>query len=480
MTLYDVAIVGAGPAGSSLAIRLADQGFNVLLLEKHRFPRDKTCGDLVSPKGLTILDALGCLEPINKRDYVPLTEARTMLDGKWLSRGRIPYRPGMLDHAHAVPRIVLDEIIFRRAQQVGASTAEAVEVKGLTFDKDRIRVSAEQANKSVTYETRLVVGADGPHSVVARQVGMGMTDQRYMEFAMRAYCHGLPIRESIMLFEEEFFPGFGWVFPVSNRLANVGVGVVAESSKKFGVDLRLFFDRLIKRLLCWAADEGWHIEVEKPTGWPIKTYGGTHRNFFERGLLIGEAGCFVDPINGEGIPLALESAALAAETISAAFKQGDFSHDMLSQYEQRWRSAFEPNLGTSDLVVSMIRNRYLSKLWIELLELCCKTAEAESDYAWKMGGILAGTVPIREGLRPEVALRPLLHAMQDCTNPFSASHLHLPNVISRAIKFGLWEVSLLSDIARDYQWFVNWCREVNEKQRLVIADRRTLNYELGV
>ena len=450
MTCYDVAIVGAGPAGSSLAIQLAQQGLSVLLLEKHSFPRHKTCGDLVSAKGLTLLDALGCLEPINQRKYLRLEEACTALDGRWMSRGCIPYRPGMIDHAHAVPRVILDEIMFRRSQEVGVHTEEACKVKGLTFNKDRTRVVAEQASRSVTFDARLVVGADGPHSVVARRVGLEMTDQRYIEFALRAYCHGLPFREPIMLFEEEFFPGFGWVFPISEGLTNVGVGLVAELSKKFGLDLSRFFDRLKERLTRWAMEEGWHIEIEKPTGWPIKTYGGAGHNVFERGLLIGEAGCFVDPMNGEGIPLALESAVLAAETIASAFNRGEFSHEILLQYEQNWRSAFDQDLRVSDLVVSMIRNRHLSKLWIELLKLGCKTAGSDSDYAWKMGGILAGTIPIRESLEPDVLLRPLLQTIRDWTDPSRASYLHLPQAIGRSIEFGLGEMSTLSQLAQDF------------------------------
>jgi len=475
MTDYDVAIVGAGPAGSSLAIQLAEDGLNVLLIEKQTFPRDKTCGDLVSAKGLTLLDSLGCLEPIHKQDYVPLRAARTALNGQWLSRGDIPTRADMVDHAHAVPRIVLDEVMFRRAQQAGARTVEACKVKEVTIERDRVCVRAEQANKCLKFSARLLVGADGPHSVVARQVGLEMTDPRYVDFALRAYCNGLPIREAVILFEEDFFPGFGWVFPVSDGRANVGVGMFAESMKKFDLDLKRFFDRLKERLKCWAVEEGWHIEVEEPTGWPIKTYGGARRNFFERGLLIGEAGCFVDPINGEGIPLAMESAKLAAKTIKKAFDLGEFGHEILSQYERDWRSTFDPNLRISDLVTSTIRNRHLSKLWIEGLKLVCRTAESDLDYARKMGGILAGTVPIREGLAPDVLLKPLIEAIRSQTNllhPAAPNLFLLPQLLGRAIEFGLWEVSTIAQLAGDSDWVASWYREVAHKQKLVMADLR--------
>lgn len=475
MTIHDVAIVGAGPAGSSLAISLAKGNYNVLLLEKCCFPRPKTCGDLVNARALTRLDELGCLDPINQNGYLPLRAASTSLNGECLSRGPIPHLPGMVDHAYAVPRKTLDEILFARAQRVGARTEQECNVREISHEKDRICIRADQADKSVKFYARLVVGADGPHSVVARQAGLEMSDPRHVEYALRAYCSGLPIREPMMLFEEEFFPGFGWVFPVSDGLANVGVGLVCEAIKKFNLDLRCFFSQLKERLTRWAAERNCRIEFDEPKGWPLKTYGGAGRNFFERGLLIGEAGCFVDPMSGEGIPLALESSALAAETIKTAFDRGNFSHEILAKYEQTWRSSFDPDLRISDMIVSVTRNRYLSKVWIEMLRLGCKTAESNPDYAWKMGGIIAGTIPTREGLEPEVVLRPFLQMIRESTNSFTAPYVQLPQLLGRAIEFGMWEVSTLAKLANDSDWFMNWCNEVAEKQRLVVANQKMIN-----
>jgi menaquinone-9 beta-reductase len=467
MNRYDVAIVGAGPAGSSLAIQLAQQGQRVLLLEKNTFPREKTCGDLVSAKGLTLLERLGCFKPLKETRYVPIRQARTALNGKWLSRGGIPYRPDMFPYAHAVPRRVLDEIMFRRAQNVGAHTVENCKVTGITHETDGISISGEQSNKLVKFNAHLVVGADGAHSVVAREVDQEMSDARYMEYALRAYCYGLAIDESVILFEEDFFPGFGWVFPVTDGLANVGVGLVAESAKKFGLHLNKFFDRLVHRLKDWAVEEGWRIEIGKPVGWPIKTYGGAGYNFFERGLLIGEAGCFVDPMNGEGIPLAMQSAELAAKTISSAFDRGDFGRETLSEYGRQWRSMFDPDLRISDLLVSTIRNRHLLKLWIDGLKLICRTAESDPDYAWTMGGILAGTVGIRDSLEPDMLLKAFIEAIRSSTELPSSPWAHLSS-LGRTIELALWELSTLAELAQDSKWVLNWWKEIAQKQALVL------------
>ena len=228
MRTFDVAIVGAGPAGSSLAIRLARMGQDVLLLDRHSFPRDKTCGDLVSVRALGVLDELGCLDSVEAHHFLPLREAHAFLNGQCLNRNWVLYRPGTTAHAHAVPRTVLDEILFRKAQASGAHTVESCRVRDVRVENDRVELSAQERGRGRTFSARMVVGADGAHSIVARKTGQAMTDRRYMEYAMRAYCHGLPVRESVVLFEEDFFPGYGWIFPISDGLANVGVGLVAD------------------------------------------------------------------------------------------------------------------------------------------------------------------------------------------------------------------------------------------------------------
>jgi geranylgeranyl reductase family protein len=470
MTTFDVAIVGAGPAGSSLAVQLAGSGLDVALLDRHAFPRDKTCGDLVSAKALRLLDGLGCLPAIESHNFLPLRETHTALNGEWLNTGWVPYEPGTVEHAHTVPREILDEIIFRKAQEAGATSFEGCRVQDVTIEKDLVTLGAQQQGESRTYTARMVVGADGAQSVVARKVGQAMTDRRYMEYAMRAYCHGLQIEETVVVFEEDFFPGFGWVFPISKEFANIGVGLVADSAKKFGLDLNEFYRRLVKRLEDWAADEGWKIEIEKPIGWPIKTYGGASNNFFDRGLLVGEAGCFVDPINGEGIPLALESASVAAATITEAFDKGRFERNSLSSYETNWRTKFDADLGLSDLIVSMIRNRHLLRTWIDVLRLICATAESDPDYAWKTGGVLAGTVPIRKLLRPDVLWKSVAHGPRFWMDFFGISRNHLlKDLFRRGIELGRWELSTLVDLARDSEWQVQWGREVARKQSQVMA-----------
>ena len=421
MTVFDACIVGAGPAGAALAAHLARDGCSVLLLDRQRFPRDKVCGDLVSARGMKLLAELNCYEDVARRGFLPLTSARTYLNGKFLVEADLPKPQDHPPAGHAVPRLELDEILFRRAAAEGVHAIENCEVIGYEAGRSLVTVSAEIDGRPRRFLSRLVVGADGANSVIARQAGLEMRDPRHVQLAMRAYCHGLPVRQALLLFDENFFPGYGWVFPINESVANIGVGMVKESAQRDSLRLRRFYERLVEFVRGIAEEAGVDIELTRPAGWPIKTYGGAKRNHFDRGLLIGDAGCFVDPISGEGIPLALQSAQLAAETIRNAFAAGRFDADVMAEFDVRRRREFDADLGLADLVVTAIRNRRLVKLWTHSLRVIALTAAQDRAYAQKVGGILAGLVPCRAALSADVVLKSLLHGPQFWLNALASA-----------------------------------------------------------
>lgn len=470
MHVYDVIIVGAGPAGSALAIQLARAGYDALLLEKGRFPRDKICGDFVSPRGLYFLRDLDCLGAVEAEGCVRIKKSSVYLNGRKISEGYLPHLSGHPAYGYAVPRKRLDEIIFRRAQAEGASTVEGCRVMDLNFGEDFVRVEAKVDERFQTFSGRLIVGADGAQSTVARIAGLSMQDHRYVLASMRSYSTGLPLEETILSFEEEFFPGFAWVFPTTATTANVGVGMVSEPLTRSRIRLRKFYDRTRRFLEEIARSRGAAVELSRPTGWPIKTYGGARKNYFNRGLLIGEAACLVDPISGEGIPLALESAFLAAEVIHEVFDHGDFTADSLSRYESTLRKRYDPDLQVSDLIVSMIRNRHLVKLWLTSFEIMGKTAVQDEEYALKTGGILAGLVPNREGFSPEVVWKSIAHSPRFWMEVFHVRDDHfLLDSATRMLELTRWQSETALNVLRDFEWFRDWLREIDRKQRKVVA-----------
>ena len=466
MKTYDVIIVGAGPAGSAMAILLAQEGYSVLLLEKGTFPRDKVCGDFVSPKGLYYLQKLGCYEEVAQRGFTEIQRVSTYLNGDKLVEGSLPHLPNYLPFAHAIPRNELDEIIFRKAQKAGAITVEKCQVVDIHTTQSIVSVTAQEAGRSRRYAGRVIVGADGANSVVARHAGLVMNDPRYVYLSIRGYCHGLPLQEVIMLIDEDFFPGYGWIFPVRGDLSNVGVGMPKEVVSKHGLSVKDFFKKLEMIIKSLGRENGYTLEISDPKGWPIKTYGGARQNFFDRGILIGEAGSFVDPLSGEGIPLAFESAEMGFKTLKEAFDRGDFSTKTLATYERRWKDQWDSDLKVADYVVSLARNRYLSKLWIHTIRVMGMTAVRDQNYALKIGGIFAGLIPNREGFSPDMIIKSFLHGPAFWAEAFNIRpHNPLFETFSRSMEWVNWQFGIARVLINDFDWFQAWAWEVNQKQR---------------
>jgi menaquinone-9 beta-reductase len=407
---YDAIVVGAGPGGSAAATLLGRQGLRVLLLEKGVFPRDKVCGDLISPRSLRVLEQIGCGPAVAAAAQNRLEGGLLYVNGERLASARIPGRDGLPAYGFAIPRLVFDEIVFRHAQASGAETREGCAVDGIHVGEDGVTVHARRNRRTVRYRGRLVIGADGAHSAVARSLGMEQRDSREIIVALRAYYDGVggdPAQVDLF-FDEQFFPGYGWIFHLGNGRANVGLGMVRAVYQRYGINLRERFDRWVD------ADPHAHARLGRArldgriVGWPLHTFRRSGGNYAERALLVGDAGSFVDPINGEGIHTALETATIAAGVAAEALAAGDCSAGFLSRYEQRWREKLDLDLRTADLIVTIIQNRALNPLWMLLLGLIGQKAEVDELYAGACGGILAGVVPTHHSVSPTLAAKTLL------------------------------------------------------------------------
>lgn len=387
MIKADVAIVGAGPGGSTLAKLLAASGYSILLLEAGEFPRDKVCGDFLSSEAMRLLVALGC-EDLS--DAPPIRSAELWLDGQVLSSAAIP-------GACAIARVDLDERLARQAVEAGACLIEGCRVGGVEVSDTGVEIAARRGETTETYEARLVIGADGARSIVARAAGLANLDRRHTFSAMRGYATGLSMDRSVFLFESDVFPGYGWLFPMGNGKVNYGAGVVAEASSRSNVRVR---DLLARVELAATERFGGEPRFDRPVGWPIHAFASEGERYFDRGLLIGEAGGFVDPINGEGIAFALVTAGLAAVTIDEAFDEGDFSGRLLRRYETRWREHLELDLQIGRLLVTLLRNRHLRDVWLGWLRVVGLRAQRDASFAQQLANVMAGAAPNRVLLEP--------------------------------------------------------------------------------
>ena len=404
MTRYDAVIVGAGPAGCASAIDLALGGWRVLLVEKSTFPRDKVCGDFLSPRSLRVLEQLGCSPALRALRPNRLDRATLYLNGQEICTGQIPTVADLDGHGLVVPRVTLDEVLFRRSQAAGVTTVEGFEVYGVVPVGDGVEVVGRAGDRSRAYAGRVAIVASGARTKLSSLLGVAQPAGGADLIALRAYYEGVEgdPRMAGIFFDDDYFPGYAWLFPLGEGRANVGLGMVMDVAKRYRINLRSSFlhwldnDAGVRAIVGGARRQG------RIVGWPLTTYDGSAGTHSDRVVVVGDAASFVDPINGEGIHTALESGRIAAYVANEGLRAGDLSAAFLSRYEHRWRSAFQRDLLTSDLIVTLIKNRELLPLWTLTLRMIAQRALLDPAFAAICGGVLSGVVPTRRSLSPKV------------------------------------------------------------------------------
>ncbi|RAY15282.1 FAD-dependent oxidoreductase [Actinomadura craniellae] len=319
----DVIVVGAGPAGSTTAYYLAQAGLDVLLLEKATFPRDKICGDGLTPRAVRQLIAMGI--DIDAPGWIRNKGLRIYGGGvkvelPWPELASFP------DFGLVRARTDLDEILAERAVTAGAELLQGTNVQAPIIDErlDRIvGVTAKRDGAEVEYRAPLVVAADGNSTRLSLAMGLRKREDRPMGVAVRRYYttprHDDDFLESwLELWDgDRLLPGYGWVFGVGNGTSNVGLGLLNTSGSFQNTDYRAMLRR-------WTAGmpPEWQFTEEFATG-PIRgaalPMGFNRQPHYTRGmLLVGDAGGMINPFNGEGIDYAMESGHLAADIIVQA------------------------------------------------------------------------------------------------------------------------------------------------------------------
>ncbi len=333
----DVIVVGAGPGGSATAAYLAGHGLDVLLLEKATFPRDKVCGDGLTPRAVRELIMLGV--PIREEDGWHRTKGLRILGGGVRMELDWPGSETFPAYGLVRSRMDLDEILARHAASRGARLHEGMNVQGPVLD-DRghiVGVTAKVVGPDgrSTRETRefrapVVVAADGNSSRLSLAMDRPKRDDRPMGVAVRTYYrtprHDDDYIESWLELwtpgdkpgdDDILMPGYGWLFPLGDGTANVGLGIL-DTSAAFGT----FDYRDVLRRWVAGMPEEWGMGEETQVG-PVRGAAlpmcFNRQPLYDRGLLlVGDSGGMVNPFNGEGIAEGMEAGRRAAEIIASA------------------------------------------------------------------------------------------------------------------------------------------------------------------
>jgi len=337
----DVIVVGAGPSGSTAAYYLAQAGLNVLLIEKSRFPRDKVCGDGLTPRAVKSLIAMG-VDVSEEAGWLRNKGLRVIGGGLRLEL-EWPELSSWPGYGLVRTRASLDEQLARRAQAAGAKLLEGTTVTGPVLDdnghivgveatseteeKSKSRSRSDNAERlhgsSITYRARVVVAADGNSSRLSVAMGLRKRDDRPMGVAVRTYYtsprHKDDYLESWLdLWDgDRLLPGYGWIFGMGDGTSNVGLGLL-NTSDAFG---KTDYRDLLKRWLKSMPEEWGYVEENRtePVRGAALPMGFNRTPHYHKGLLLaGDAAGMVNPFNGEGIAYAMESGELLARVVAQA------------------------------------------------------------------------------------------------------------------------------------------------------------------
>ena len=371
----DVIVVGAGPAGSSAAFHLAQAGVDVLLLEKAAFPRDKICGDGLTPRAVRQLVAMGIdLDAPGwaRNNGLRIVGAGHRLELPWPELASFP------PYGMVRTRMDLDEILARHAEKAGARLKERTAVTGPVFDERTGRVvgvtakpvddRGRRTGDEVTYTAPVVIAADGVSARIAIALGLERRENRPMGVAVRAYYqtprHDDPWMESwLELWDgtpgsSNLLPGYGWIFGVGDGTANVGLGILNTSKAFQHVD----YKDVLQRWLSNTPEEwGFRDDANRVgrIGSAALPMGFNRKPHYTRGVLLcGDSGGMVNPFNGEGIDYALESGHVAAETIvqALATPAGPARERVLQGYAAELEAAYGGYFTLGRIFAKMIGN----------------------------------------------------------------------------------------------------------------------------
>jgi geranylgeranyl reductase family protein len=371
----DVVVVGAGPAGSATAYHLARTGLHVALLEKTSFPREKVCGDGLTPRAVRSLVSMG-LDTSEQAGWVHNKGLRIIGGGMRLE---IPW-PELASYPSyglVRPRTDFDDVLARQAVKAGAVLHEETTVTAPVLD-DRTGhitgVTTKGEAGEITYRAPLVVAADGNSSRLSLAMGLHKRDDRPMGVAVRTY-YTSPRHEDDWLESwlelwdrgddgrDRLLPGYGWVFGVGDGTSNVGLGILNTSTAWGQVD----YKDLLRRWLDQTPEE-WGFREENRTQ-PVRgaalPMGFNRQPHYTRGLvLVGDSGGMVNPFNGEGIAYAMESGEIAAEVIAQALARStaDGRERAMQAYPQVLKSAYGGYYTVGRLFVKAIGDDRVMKL----------------------------------------------------------------------------------------------------------------------
>ncbi len=356
MKRFDVAIVGAGPAGCSSAIFLAHRGYSVALLDKALFPRDKLCGDFLNPANWKIFDRLGIRDALLSLQH---EKVESFLISTQSASATVPFpsRNGRSFFGLGLKRSLFDDLLLRLAERDGVTVRQGCKPSELSRDETGWVLTCGDSSSVNKLHAKLLIGADGRNSWVAHRLGLTAPDEssgRFVAFQTHLRrCRGIKGAVEIHLFPSGYAGLVGLGEGMANLCFTVEKKVVRQSSSVDALLRKYLFQNVrLKDALETAEMVG-----EVRSMYPV--YFSPRRCYGDGFLLVGDAARVTEPVTGEGVYFALKSGELAAAAADLVLKRGVISARQLSSYHLACRRTFARRQRINRLVRAAIHRPYL-------------------------------------------------------------------------------------------------------------------------
>lgn len=404
---FDVAVIGAGPAGSVTAYAAARRGLRVALVDRAVFPRDKTCGDGVGPGAVEVVHRLG-LDAVFS-GCTPV-EAVTIFGprGERLDSA-ISRSDGHAAYGHVISRLELDNRLVNEALRAGAADFTGMRYKSMNVMADARQVELRATDGTPhTISARLVVGADGAYSPVRKDLTAGTNDdgtkKKHLSLAMRAYAESEDFRPGgsfgprlLFEFSQDLLPNYAWLFPLDDGRVNLGVGGPLEVLQRRGDDLKVLMAMFTDKLRARGIELG---ELHDQRAHHLPHIGGLPKLTYPRAVLIGDAASMINPVSGEGIAYAVTAAEQLANALPPRLDEAAQLAAALAGFERDFRRRYRAHFVSSRISLQMLRSQRWASMLLRTAQRDPHMLQDGVELLFGFGRIRASTVlrVLRSGL----------------------------------------------------------------------------------
>ena len=361
----EVIIVGAGPSGSAAAISLVKRGRDVLLIDRQGFPRDKACGDGIPANAVEVLYSLGMEERFKEANFYPVDSLLLSSPRDYVLEAELDPGKRYGASSYVVPRLDFDALIQEHAVDTGAEFLQASVKKAIVEDGIVKGVIARVNGQETEIRSKVVIGADGVTSTIARAVRPDKHEDAHRAVALRCYIQDI----DILPHEVEFYlyrgilPGYAWIFPLGEGKANLGLGMrldkFRDSTRTLEELVDVFLEMpTIKKRLHRGGD------LKDISVWQLNFGSQDMTRAYDGAVLIGDAAGLINPLTGGGIHNGLQSAMIAADVINQALTEDDVSNERFQEYDTLLQQRMDAGMKKS---YNIQRSLLYFPFWVDLL-----------------------------------------------------------------------------------------------------------------